>query len=313
MSTHSLNSIKEELIPLIQNHHQQQQAWPQISSLMLLVEAEELWREEEDEEITCFSKWVFSFAEEIGVSQSYLWKVMKAGKVYTNFRERIGGDADIPDMEDIELAADAIVMADRIASGDPAITDQIIEKAMSGEITVTDMKEAWEEVKTKKKEAEEEGYEFEPYMPFEDEFNELKELRSQARKALRSHKWIEQIIESSSVFSRGRVKKPKGRLISNIQIGDKKLPEMYVENFTTEDEKEIKIHLITIGEPAEDITQYADVCWILSRKRVNKPDKWGRLILREDEEGYVIELDEEPTIITNPIWRQKIVHAALLR
>ena len=312
MSTHSLNSIKEELIPLIQNHHhQQQQAWPQISSLMLLVEDEELWREEEDEEITCFSKWVFSFAEEIGVSQSYLWKVMKAGKVYTNFRERIG-DADIPDMKDVELAADAIVMADRIASGDPVITDQIIEKAMSGEITVTDMKEAWEEVKTKKKEAEEEGYEFEPYMPFEDD-NELKELRFQARKVLRN-KWIEQITEESSVLSRGRVEKPKGRLISNVKIDDKKLPaEMYVENFTSENEDEITIHLITIGEPDEDITQYADVCWILSRKRVNKPDKWGRLILREDEEGYVIELDEEPTIITNPIWRQKIVHAALLR
>ncbi len=68
MSEHTLNSIKEELIPLFQRP--QQHVWPQISALILLVEAEELWREEENEDITCFSKWVSSFSEEIGASES---------------------------------------------------------------------------------------------------------------------------------------------------------------------------------------------------------------------------------------------------
>lgn len=312
MSEYTLSSLKEELAPLVM----QKAVWPQIASLMMLIEAEELWAEEGH---SSFSAWVSSFAAECDVSESYLWKALKAGRVYTDYQARVGEDT--PDMEDIDISADALVLADKIAYGNAEIADSIIQKAMNGEISVSDMNSAWHEVRERKAKAEENGSAYEAYMPFGNEYEiptvDDNELRFQAKKVLRNAKWLERIIAEfpSQTLSRGGVEKPKAKLVSGVKIGDMKLPEMVIENYTVKEEGDVKVHMIGIGEDVNAAAaQYADICWVLSRERVNRPHNWGGLLLREreDREGYVIDVDADPVPL-NPHRKQEAIHAALLR
>ena len=331
MSESTLNSIEKELKPL----WTKPQAWPQISVLLQKVSDEKLWEEENDEKVTSFTKWLNRYAREIGVSKSYLWKVMKAGRVYANFQRRTG-DANIPNIENTELSADVVVLADRIACGDPVITDQIITKVMGSVVTLDDMKKAWEKVRAEKEEAEEAGRLFEPYMPFvklTKEELELQELRDQTNKALRAD-WLDWLdVFRKSVERRGSEcsvsEVYRARLISGLKIHSLEFPEMLFENYTVEKEGDVRIHLIktTIGDIEDadaDITKYADICWSLSRERVRVPEGWGSLLLRkeeiEDEKEeekrvvYAIELDREPTIFdVDPSLKHQAILAALFR
>ena len=132
----NLTHIEEELRPLLQ---ERKATWPRMAELMLVVDAEELWREGEFES---FTKWLESFAEEMSVTAGYLWQILRAGRTYAGFQDRAeepGEDTD--DITDIEASAEALVLCDKISCGDPEIADQYIKKVLNGDISTKQLKD----------------------------------------------------------------------------------------------------------------------------------------------------------------------------
>ena len=309
----NLSSIEEELRPLLA---ERKATWPRMAELMLVVDAEELWREGEFES---FTKWLEAFAEEMSVTSGYLWQILRAGRTYAEFQDRAEETGeDTNDITEIEASAEALVLCDKISCGDPDIADNYIRKVLNGDISTKQLKDTWAEVRERKDEAQEAGTEVDVSFLKDPERSSKDEFRFIAKKAL-SSKWLESILtESTSTYlNMGTVEKPRSKLFSGLKVDDVKLPEVVIENYTGHQTKDVKVHLIAISEiEDQSVTRYADFCWVLTEDEYSPPSGWGVLNLSSEEDGgkvkYSVEAVEYPTRQQGR-QREDVIYAALLK
>lgn len=141
---------------------QEVKLWVQTYLLMRHVEDEQLY---EAKGYASYTAWVTTLATKIlGVHPSLLWKRLKAGRAYAAhiLREASAADSDADAnvmneqqkhelvekrLTETNLSPDSLVYIDKIAKGHPEMADELIEKAESGELHNSDLRDAWKKAK----------------------------------------------------------------------------------------------------------------------------------------------------------------------
>lgn len=157
-----LSKIENQLIQIFA---EEQKIWVRTYLLMQKVRETGLYTAKGHKS---FSAWMNSLASEIiHVHVSLLWKRLKAGDLYAQHVERLeassgassaAGPQDtaqkIADgIQQTEVSPDTLVLIDKVADGNSAQVDELIEKAERGELKNKDLKDAWAVAKVRKLEA----------------------------------------------------------------------------------------------------------------------------------------------------------------
>lgn len=136
-----IKKIEDELEVLLSAD---KKSWVKIYELMEAVDTQELYKPE----YRSFTAWVNALAEKSKVHVSLLWNRKKAGKVYAAYEERAARQGRaVPKMENVKVSADNFNLIEKIAGNNEKVTDELIEKVLQGEMTRSDLKNAWETVK----------------------------------------------------------------------------------------------------------------------------------------------------------------------
>ena len=142
----NIHSIEKQLIGILTND---KKSWVEMYRLMEVVEKEKMY---EQEDYPSFTSWVNALADKAKVHVSLLWKRKKAGKYYEEYREAaIQRGIEIPKIEEISVSPDNLELVEKIAGGNEKVADQLMEKVISHDLGRTDLKKAWETVKSERK------------------------------------------------------------------------------------------------------------------------------------------------------------------
>lgn len=293
----TLAAVEEELQPLVQ---EKRATWPRMAELMIVTDVERLWEQGEHES---FTKWLEYFAEQMGVTSGYLWQVLKAGRAYADYQDRAEeAGVSTVDMSDLSVSAEALALCDKISCSDPEVADKYIKKVLDGDISTQELKEVWQDVKERKEKAEATGTEVDTTFLKTDTYSAENEFKVRAKKALKT-KWLEASLSASSSphLQRGTVEKTRAKVISGVQVNGVKLPELIIENCSGQNETDIKIHAVAIGNVEDQsIPRYVNYCWVLTDSDYNTPDGWGVLKMievydeKKEEQTWGINVEEWP-------------------
>ena len=140
----NIAQIERELLALLSNDRQQ---WIRIYRLMDQVEREQTYT------TTSYTKWVQQLADKAKVHVSVLWSRKKAGAAYDEYNKRAAERGiSVPVLENIEntVSPDNINLAVKIAGANTTVADDLIKKITDGQLHRTDLKKAWEQVKSER-------------------------------------------------------------------------------------------------------------------------------------------------------------------
>lgn len=138
----NLEKIESELIGLLS---QDKKNWITIYQLMAQVEKERAYTTKS------YTQWVNALAEKAGVHVSLLWARKKAGAAYEAYVRRSGEKGfEVPSMEKIDISPDNINLVTKIAGSNEDVADDLMTRVISNELHRSDLKQAWEKVKTER-------------------------------------------------------------------------------------------------------------------------------------------------------------------
>ena len=133
---------------MLENIEKERRLWVITFEIMAKIDRKELYKEAG---FSSFTAWVNSFAIKANLHVSLLWKRYKAGKYYEAFEERARNSGiNVPTMEKIEIGAETLVLIEKIAGKNDVVGDELTQKALSGEMKQSDLKAAYQAVKTEK-------------------------------------------------------------------------------------------------------------------------------------------------------------------
>lgn len=297
-----LQNIEAQLTTIITTN---KKAWVEIYKLLKIIETRELWR------ITSytFTGWLKSFSERNKISISLLWRIKQAGKFYEEFQNR-NTDKDIPNLSNVKLPVESLNLIERIAGSNEEIADNMMNRLLNKEISIKDLRSAWETTKAERKLAT---------PPTHDLTKEEKiQLAHQISAkdiaiALSNANWIPKEIIPTQQFYNTNFKfkenKNKYYLVTDFPLQTKhnkihRLSLMCAETHTissTEKATNLHLHAITIitekgfDTSIFEITKlYADFSWIAVPYTLENsiidflPDYYGLISMQSDQKTLKI-------------------------
>lgn len=140
----NINEIEKELSVLLQAD---KKSWVRIYELIEQVDREKMW----EGTYKSFTAWIRALSAKVKVHESLLWKRKKAGQVYSEYEKRAAANGiSVPSMNDIQISPDNFELIEKIAQGNSKVQDDLIKKAITGEIKRADLKNAWATVRADK-------------------------------------------------------------------------------------------------------------------------------------------------------------------
>jgi hypothetical protein len=130
-----LQQVEGELQNLLKA---EQSSWINVYRLMKRVETDQLWKEN----YKSFTQWVSHLSLVSKVHVSLIWKQKKAGEICSKYAERNGKTLD-----EMKVSPDNAVLAAKIAKGNVEVEDDLMDKIVHGELSRSDLKNAWATVK----------------------------------------------------------------------------------------------------------------------------------------------------------------------
>lgn len=98
-----------------------------------------------------FTQWLKDFARRTHTHESLLWSRLKAGKVYADYqRTKQDQGISVPDLAEAKVAADSLVLLDKLNKANKNIAAEMADKVMAGELTRADLRQAYQDVKAAK-------------------------------------------------------------------------------------------------------------------------------------------------------------------
>lgn len=139
-----IEKIEEQLAEMLLNDRK---AWVQIYRLMDQVDQEKLYVQK----YRSYTAWVNHLAETAKVHVSLLWQRKKAGNYYKQYEERAEkAGRQVPAMESVTISPDSVALIEKIAAGNDAVADNLMDKALAGGMSREDLRDAWRAVKTER-------------------------------------------------------------------------------------------------------------------------------------------------------------------
>lgn len=139
-----IEEVEAELVPLLTASRKQ---WVREYNLLSEVRDNKLFAPA----FRSFNQWVSSLAEKTHVHQSTIWQHLKAGETYSKYVARATKKGtDVTPVKDLPIAAESLVLIDKIAGSSDEVADELIGKVSVGELSRQDLKAAYTTVKAQR-------------------------------------------------------------------------------------------------------------------------------------------------------------------
>lgn len=137
-NTENLQRIEVELNNIAKKDKQN---WSNFYVLLKEVETKELWKDN----FNSFTAWVKHFATTSGMKESIIWNRKRAGEVYERYADiKIKtSNKDVATVENVDIAQDTLILIDKIAKGNTEMEQELVDKALSGELRPKDLKNTY--------------------------------------------------------------------------------------------------------------------------------------------------------------------------
>lgn len=136
----------------------EKQRWQHTATLLMRVEAGDLWREHS----ASFTQWVKSLAIKIGAQESTLWRALKGGRIYQAIRserlERRGAGVELrsnddsneslPELEQAEVSPESLELLDKIRTvAAPAVVERLTDRLLRNDVQRRELRETWQNLR----------------------------------------------------------------------------------------------------------------------------------------------------------------------
>lgn len=137
-NTENLQKIEIELNNIAKKDKQN---WSNFYVLLKEVETKELWKDN----FKSFTAWVKHFSTASGMKESIIWNRKRAGEVYERYADiKIKtSNKDVATVENVDIAQDTLILIDKIAKGNTEMEQELVDKALSGELRPKDLKNTY--------------------------------------------------------------------------------------------------------------------------------------------------------------------------
>lgn len=257
------------------------QRWTHFYLLLKEVDENKLWEQEKG--INSFTAWVKNFCVKNKVHESVIWARKKAGSAYETYRNiQMAKGIEVAPIADINIAPESLVLVDKIAKNNHDISAELMEKALNGEMSRDDLREAYKAVRANRnkdrdrlmeKDKEigvcvdiDRDVESNSDIKNIKEFKELKEIdkvgidenvkedivAAEIVSALNSYTWLEVNKEVKRVRFVSSQEQDKYRTFTEFPVytsaskKSRRIDVLVVENLTTELNQKVHLHAIEI-------------------------------------------------------------------
>lgn len=334
-----LRQIEAELTDVLDK---EKRNWTKIYELMSRVEQEKLY--EQKENCKSFTQWVNMLAKDLHVHASGLWAKLKAGRTYAAYAERAEKRGMIAQRaEDVAVSVDTINLCATIAGKSVERQDSLLDRAIRGELSRQDLREA-----ARAKSAES-ARKYEKGLFNSEKKEEVQKVQNQQNPeeqqgitaadiivALKSSSWIEYVeksFERDEYITKVRKLYAEFPVYTGTSRSARRMDAVILENISARERDEIVIRGVEIKVSVSDLmhdekmTEYTDFCDLFyiaipagddelkkAVQAVMLPE-WGLIEVSEGEENvynYVAEVTI-PAKKIQGVLRDRTLSTALIR
>ena len=334
-----LRQIEAELTDVLDK---EKRNWTKIYELMSRVEQEKLY--EQKENCKSFTQWVNMLAKDLHVHASGLWAKLKAGRTYAAYAERAEKRGMIAQRaEDVAVSVDTINLCATIAGKSVERQDSLLDRAIRGELSRQDLREA-----ARAKSAES-ARKYEKGLFNSEKKEEVQKVQNQQNPeeqqgitaadiivALKSSFWIEYVeksFERDEYITKVRKLYAEFPVYTGTSRSARRMDAVILENISARERDEIVIRGVEIKVSVSDLmhdekmTEYTDFCDLFyiaipagddelkkAVQAVMLPE-WGLIEVSEGEENvynYVAEVTI-PAKKNQGVLRDRTLSTALIR
>lgn len=334
-----LRQIEAELTDVLDK---EKRNWTKIYGLMSRVEQEKLY--EQKENCKSFTQWVNMLAKNLHVHASGLWAKLKAGRTYAAYAERAEKRGMIAQRaEDVAVSVDTINLCATIAGKSVERQDSLLDRAIRGELSRQDLREA-----ARAKSAES-ARKYEKGLFNSEKKEEVQKVQNQQNPeeqqgitaadiivALKSSSWIEYVeksFERDEYITKVRKLYAEFPVYTGTSRSARRMDAVILENISARERDEIVIRGVEIKVSVSDLmhdekmTEYTDFCDLFyiaipagddelkkAVQAVMLPE-WGLIEVSEGEENvynYVAEVTI-PAKKNQGVLRDRTLSTALIR
>lgn len=267
------------------------QRWTHFYLLLKEVDENKLWKEEKG--INSFTAWVKNFCVKNKVHESVIWARKKAGATYENYSkiQRAKG-IEVAQIEEINIAPESLVLIDKIAKNNHEVSADLMEKALAGEMSRDDLREAYKAVRSNRNKTENKGVkkvskdDNKDNIDSTDNTDNKSEVNEKIKEdvaaaeivsALNDYSWLEVNKEIKRVRFVSTQEQDKYRTFTEFPVytsaskKSRRIDVLAVENLTTELNQKVHLHAIEIKVSKADLindkkyteyTEFADFTWL---------------------------------------------------
>lgn len=327
-----LRQIEAELTDVLDK---EKRNWTKIYELMSRVEQEKLY--EQKENCKSFTQWVNMLAKDLHVHASGLWAKLKAGRTYAAYAERAEKRGLIAQRaEDVAVSVDTINLCATIAGKNEERQDSLLDRAIRGELSRQDLREAARAESAHKYEKHEKEEVQEQEENQQDPEEQQGITAADIIVALKSSSWIEYVeksFERDEYITKVRKLYAEFPVYTGTSRSARRMDAVILENISARERDEIVIRGVEIKVSVSDLmhdekmTEYTDFCDLFyiaipagddelkkAVQAVMLPE-WGLIEVSEGEENvynYVAEVTI-PAKKTQGVLRDRTLSTALIR
>ena len=305
--------------------------WVKIYELMEEVDKNSLWVKT----YKSYTAWVRALAEKVRVHESLLWSRKKAGAVYAAYSKRsemAGKRAE--EISKINISPDSLVYCEKIARGNSKVEDELIEKALAGEMGRNDLRKAWKATRANIESAGIKAVRSNANEAFIPVLNDSEDgLQSDTITAadialsLRTNEWLSKAFEMH--LTHNYEKRVYNTLLEfPVHTGttkhSRRIDVVVLENQTTEKPFEIMLHGIEIKVSKSDLLNdkktseykdFVDYFWLAVPEPLKDEalkiagERWGIIVIDDNKTAHI----HTPAKKETPVFKQEALNTAIIK
>lgn len=324
----NIESIENELKDLLNTDKSN---WVKIYELMEEVDKNSLWVGV----YKSYTAWVRGLADKVKVHESLLWSRKKAGAVYAAYSkrsERVG--KTVENISKIDVSPDSLVYCEKIARGNSKVEDELIEKALAGEMGRNDLRKAWKAARANVEATGIKATRSNSHETFVPTINDLTNINTpniitaaDIVLALRTNAWLSKAFElhqNSSFEKRVYSILPEFPVHTGSSRHSRRIDVTVLENQTVEKPFEVMLHGIEIKVSKSDLLNdkktseykdFVDYLWLAVPESLKEEavkiagESWGIITINKNKEASIfISAKKEP-----PVFKTEALNTAIIK
>lgn len=138
----NIEQVEEEIKLIIDDDKKN---WVNLYLLLDYIQINKLWFPKHPS----FTSWFRSFCEENNIGEDFLWRIKRAGKVYSSYLKNNKNNKQLPPIEEIKIPVESLILIGKIAGEDKSKMTELIDNALEGKVTIRELREIHKLLKSK--------------------------------------------------------------------------------------------------------------------------------------------------------------------